>query len=625
MVQSSGNDAVVVGNFDTGGGVFIELAAGALIVRRVTRHRAGGCFGLNKRQMIGAYVTERFGDNIIAFSALDGIVLGCRIAVFGMCYDRVVFGTAFGLTGMGVSVGILIVPSCHVPVVFAIVAVGLMAVGADGFCLAGSRAAVAIRRLDMCRVDCAGAAVGAIAVRAPRGPSVTVVDGYGYGRLVASLVGCDHRLLTRCRSKRQLAVRQSGVLAVHRHEVQIFVRDGQRNGCAVGLIVIRAVNDRSSRIQHDAVCAQIGYIARVIGNLCIDNELCIRLDTKGIFICGKGLTCKLLNAEIVGSHKILHRLNAAADVVCRDGHRLRILIEQSEGDGVPEVLPEGALVDTDLTGGHGLVYLVVFRDHLGDDAAFLVPHIEVQRAVVGFLRHRQGIDPLTLCGVGIGKLPAVLRRNNKVAIQPIVGVDLVFALVGGIGNNIRRDTSGLDKSVVPHIRAGKRKLCKADSNILARCHAGKARRTAHKSHILTAYNAAKRRSITEGRLVRAVIGLVRNRDIDGQFFLFNGKAQCFTGKLLAIFCRRYGQLVFARVGGTGESGQTCDNGIFSVLALFLPFIRVCCTADSAAAGYHSRVSKHNGIAVVDLCVVGHLLAAVLNKQLSGNNSVEAEL
>ena len=129
--------------------------------------------------MISANVTEGIGNFVIAFGTLNGIVLGCCIAILYVINERTVCGAVVGFTGVSVSVFIPVAPSSQIPIVCTKVAVRVVAVIADCFYLTGSFAAVAILSLGMVAVNVAGAGVGIVAVRAPVAPCVAVVDCYG--------------------------------------------------------------------------------------------------------------------------------------------------------------------------------------------------------------------------------------------------------------------------------------------------------------------------------------------------------------------------------------------------------------------------------------------------------------
>ena len=163
---------------------------------------------------------------------------------------------------------------------------------------------------------------------------MAVVDGYCNSRAVACHVGCNNSLLACFRFNGQFTVGKGYEIVVKGYPVKVIFGNGQSNGAAVCLAVICTVYDRGGCIKYNAVRAQIGRIARHIGDLCIDNKLCVGFDEKGAFILGEGLIGKLFNGKVFGGQKIFDSINAAVGVACFDFYRLLILIEQVEGNGV---------------------------------------------------------------------------------------------------------------------------------------------------------------------------------------------------------------------------------------------------------------------------------------------------
>ena len=163
---------------------------------------------------------------------------------------------------------------------------------------------------------------------------MAVVDGYGNSRAVACHVGCNNSLLACFRFNGQFTVGKGYVIVVKGYPVKVIFGNGQSNGAAVCLAVICTVYDRGGCIKYNAVRAQIGRIARHIGDLCIDNKLCVGFDEEGTFILGEGLIGKLFNGKVFGGQKIFDSINAAVGVACFDRHRLIVFVEQVEGNSV---------------------------------------------------------------------------------------------------------------------------------------------------------------------------------------------------------------------------------------------------------------------------------------------------
>ena len=164
VAESIFNYTVMVGNFNACGCVFIEFAAGALVVCLVAVFGAGCFFSLNRCQVVDAKVAESVGNLITAFGADNGIFLRCLIAVFNVQNKGAVVGAAVGFTGMSVAVFVLIAPCSQIPIVWTVVAVRPVAIVANRFNLTGGGAAVTIFGLGMGCVNFAGAAVCVVAV-----------------------------------------------------------------------------------------------------------------------------------------------------------------------------------------------------------------------------------------------------------------------------------------------------------------------------------------------------------------------------------------------------------------------------------------------------------------------------
>ena len=110
-------------------------------------------------------------------------------------------------------------------------------------------------------------------------------------------------------------------------------------------------------------------------------------------------------------------------------------------------------------------------------------------------------------------------RYDKIAVQPIVGIDCIFALVGNVGIDVCRNAVGLNEGVVVDIRAGKRKFGKADGNVFARRHACEIGRAVHEGHIVILYKAAQGRCTDNGCRAESVVEFICHREIfNGQFF-----------------------------------------------------------------------------------------------------------
>ena len=110
-------------------------------------------------------------------------------------------------------------------------------------------------------------------------------------------------------------------------------------------------------------------------------------------------------------------------------------------------------------------------------------------------------------------------RYDKIGVQPIVGIDCIFALVGNVGIDVCRNAVGLNEGVVVDIRAGKRKFGKADGNVFARRHACEIGCAVHEGYIVVFYKAAQGRCTDNGCRTESVVEFICHREIfNGQFF-----------------------------------------------------------------------------------------------------------
>lgn len=103
-------------------------------------------------------------------------------------------------------------------------------------------------------------------------------------------------------------------------------------------------------VQHDAVCVNVGNVSAGIGQFCINNILVIGIDTERCGICRKGHSRKFRFGKRLFAQQVFNCHRLAAVVSGRNSYRLRILKEQTEGDGVEERFPT-VLADFDFAGG----------------------------------------------------------------------------------------------------------------------------------------------------------------------------------------------------------------------------------------------------------------------------------
>ena len=105
----------------------------------------------------------------------------------------------------------------------------------------------------------------------------------------------------------------------------------------------------------------------------------------------------------------------------------------------------------------------------GDRAAFQILHIEGKRAVCGFRGCRQRVRPCAACRICQADGVAGGCGDDKVGVDPVVGVDAVFAAVGDIFDDVGRDAGGLHQRIVAeHDRVAEQSEGReADRNSLA--------------------------------------------------------------------------------------------------------------------------------------------------------------
>ena len=229
---------------------------------------------------------------------------------------------------------------------------------------------------------------------------------------------------------------------------------------------------------------------------------------------------------IVGKHligpEVQHRLHAGSVVLCRQLDIDIILKEQTESDRVDKLLERRALVELNLTGRRGLVDFVVLGHCRRDDTGLGVLHIEDQLAVSGFIRCGKGIYPLAVCRIGQAELVALLCRDDKVGVDPIVGVYAVLAAVSHIGDDICRNAARLRERVVADglTVAGKGKCGEADGDALANLDAVKGRIAVYKRQHIAVDHAHKRRRSVDCGGVFAVVLLILDLEVGNRQLLW---------------------------------------------------------------------------------------------------------
>ena len=224
-----------------------------------------------------------------------------------------------------------------------------------------------------------------------------------------------------------------------------------------------------------------------------------------------------------------------------------VLEEQAEGNRIDKLLERCALVQLDLAGRCGLIDLIVLGNCRRNDAGFGVLHEEGKLAVIGFIRRSKGIYPFAVCRIGQAELVARFCRDNKVFIDPVVGIYLILAAVSRIFHDTRRNAARLCERVVAdgHAVAGESKCGEADSNVFADLDAVKGRNTVYKRQHITVDHAHKRRRSVDCGGVFAVVLFILDLEVGNRQFL--GRDTCRS------VCRLSRQHIVCRiVSGKGK-------------------------------------------------------------------------
>ena len=231
-------------------------------------------------------------------------------------------------------------------------AVGLSADRALCLVLAGRRPAGAVFGFGAgAAVHRAFTGVRAVAVGYPFTVGMPVVYRYGHFGGVARLIGDDDSLLAVRRREDKAAVFvKRDLRAVYGDGVYILLVNGERLCLAIGLAVLNAGDNGDCSVKHDAVCVNVGSVSAGIGQFCINNILVIGIDTERCGICRKGHSRKFRFGKRLFAQQVFNCHRLAAVVSGRNSYRLRILKEQTEGDGVEERLP-AVFADLDFAGG----------------------------------------------------------------------------------------------------------------------------------------------------------------------------------------------------------------------------------------------------------------------------------
>ena len=342
---------------------------------------------------------------------------------------------------------------------------------------------------------------------------------YGDFRLVAGLVdrADDVGRVGVAREGEHFADR----LTVQGHGCKVFIVHGNAFGHVVGLAVLHADDLRRGGVEDHAVGADIGDVSGVVLDADVDDELLHVLggdvEVAAFRPVGEGADGGLVK-KFVGL-VIENGLDARGFVVRRELDVDVAVEEQAEGDLVQDSLEGAALVECDRAGRGGLVDLVVLGHDGGNDAGFRVPDVEGERAVCRLVRCRQRLRPFAVRRIGQAELPAVCRRNDEVGVDPVVGIDAVFAAVGEVFGDGGRDAGRLGERVVGRrFRvAVERESGEADRNVLADGHVLEGRDAVYKAERVALDHTDERRRTLDGGGVRAVVLFVADLEVgDGQ-------------------------------------------------------------------------------------------------------------
>ena len=128
--------------------------------------------------------------------------------------------------------------------------------------------------------------------------AVRFVDCYGNGHRVARRVGRRDGLGPLCgRKHKRIVFVERDCFFVHGHACEISLLHRNRLCAAVNFTVRNAVKLRSGIIQYDAVGGEIGNVARIVGQSCVNDIATVRTDVKFARISGKCFFLQLAFAQ----------------------------------------------------------------------------------------------------------------------------------------------------------------------------------------------------------------------------------------------------------------------------------------------------------------------------------------
>ena len=243
-----------------------------------------------------------------------------------------------------------------------------------------------------------------------------IVDRHGHLSGVAGFVGdYDSLPAFRRRESKAAAFVKCDLCAVYGDGVHILFVNGDRLRLAVGLAVFYAGDHGACAVKHNAVRANVVHVARLIGKSDIDNIFVIGVNAERCGVRCEGHAVKLRFGKLFSRQQIFDRNRLAAVVGCGDGHRLRVLKEQAEGDVVEERFPT-ILVDFNFTRG----LFAVFPQRLDCDVSG-DGHGGVHRI---------------LRTVYLPRLELLSFGRNKLALRQIILAAVQYLLGGHCGGDL---------------------------------------------------------------------------------------------------------------------------------------------------------------------------------------------
>ena len=165
---------------------------------------------------------------------------------------------------------------------------------------------------------------------------------YYAGCFVAALICGDNRIDAVFRQgESALAVCHRLLRTVQRHAVEPRVSDRNILGLRVSLAVCDSCDNGVGGVQNKDVRAEIGFVARTVGQSHINNGRPIGVERKGGVVGAPSVSFALyrIQTQIILRNKVVNGDRFAAVVGSRNGYILRFSEEQTEGNRIEKTPP----------------------------------------------------------------------------------------------------------------------------------------------------------------------------------------------------------------------------------------------------------------------------------------------